>query len=64
MFIINYFWGGKQGDEEGNIDLEWPYRVDIKLFQEQMKLLSEGKTADVPVFDFVVFSYVFFRVIF
>ena len=44
-------------DEEGNIDLESPYRVDIKLFQEQMKLLSEGKTADVPVFDFVTQDY-------
>lgn len=44
-------------DEEGNIDLESPYRVDIKLFREQMKLLSEGKTADVPVFDFVTQDY-------
>lgn len=40
-------------DEEGNIDLESPYRVDIPLFQEQMKLMSEGKKVDIPVFDFV-----------
>ncbi len=40
-------------DEEGNIDLESPYRVDIPLFQEQMKLMSEGQKVDIPVFDFV-----------
>lgn len=40
-------------DEEGNIDLESPYRVDIHLFQEQMKLMSEGQKVDIPVFDFV-----------
>lgn len=40
-------------DEEGNIDLESPYRVDITLFQEQMKLMSEGQKVDIPVFDFV-----------
>ncbi len=44
-------------DEKGNIDLESPYRVDIKLFQEQMKTLSEGRTTDIPVFDFVTQDY-------
>lgn len=44
-------------DEEGNIDLESPYRVDIPLFQEQMKLMSEGQKVDIPVFDFVTQEY-------
>ena len=44
-------------DEKGEIDLESPYRVDIGLFQEQMKLMCECKTADIPVFDFVNQDY-------
>ena len=44
-------------DEEGNIDLESPYRVDIKMFQEHMKLMAECRTAQVPVFDFVTQDY-------
>lgn len=44
-------------DEEGNIDLESPYRVDISLFQEHMKLMSEGCEVDVPVFDFITQEY-------
>lgn len=44
-------------DEDGNIDLESPYRLDIPLFQEQMKLMAECKTAHVPVFDFVKQDY-------
>lgn len=44
-------------DEDGNIDLESPYRVDIQMFQEHMKLMAECKTAQVPVFDFVTQDY-------
>lgn len=47
-------------DEEGNIDLESPYRVDIQMFQEHMKLMAECKTAVVPVFDFVTQDYISF----
>lgn len=44
-------------DEEGNVDLESPYRVDIQLFQAHMKLMAECRTAEVPVFDFVTQDY-------
>jgi uridine kinase len=44
-------------DEEGNIDLESPYRVDIKMFQEHMKLMAECKPVEVPEFDFVTQDY-------
>ena len=44
-------------DEEGNIDLESPYRVDIKIFQEHMKLMAECKPVEVPEFDFVTQDY-------
>lgn len=44
-------------DEEGNVDLESPYRLDIKMFQEHMKLMAECKPVDVPVFDFVTQDY-------
>lgn len=44
-------------DEKGEIDLESPYRVDIPLFQEQMRLMCDCKTADIPVFDFVNQDY-------
>lgn len=47
-------------DEEGNIDLESPYRVDIGMFQEHMKLMADCKTAQVPVFDFVTQDYTSF----
>ncbi|MBE6852870.1 MAG: nucleoside kinase [Ruminococcus sp.] len=44
-------------DEEGNVDLESPYRLDIKMFQEHMKLMAECTPVDVPVFDFVTQDY-------
>ncbi|MCQ2465341.1 MAG: nucleoside kinase [Oscillospiraceae bacterium] len=47
-------------DEDGNIDLESPYRVDIQMFQEHMKLMAECKTVQVPVFDFVTQDYTSF----
>ena len=44
-------------DENGNVDLESPYRLDINLFQHHMRLMNECKTANVPVFDFVNQDY-------
>ncbi len=47
-------------DEDGNIDLESPYRVDIKMFKEHMKLIAECKPVKVPEFDFVTQDYISF----
>ncbi len=44
-------------DEDGNVDLESPYRLDIHMFQRDVMLMSEGKTANIPVFDFVTQDY-------
>ena len=44
-------------DEDGNVDLESPYRLDINMFQEHIMLMSEGKIAQIPVFDFVTQDY-------
>ncbi|MDO5148801.1 MAG: nucleoside kinase [Oscillospiraceae bacterium] len=47
-------------DEDGNIDLESPYRVDIQMFQEHMKMLADCRTVDIPEFDFVTQDYTSF----
>ena len=47
-------------DEDGNIDLESPYRVDIQMFQEHMKALADCQTIEVPEFDFVTQDYTSF----
>ena len=47
-------------DEDGNIDLESPYRVDIHMFQEHMKSLADCQTIEVPEFDFVTQDYTSF----
>lgn len=47
-------------DEDGNIDLESPYRVDIHMFQEHMKMLADCRTVDIPEFDFVTQDYTSF----
>lgn len=39
-------------DENGQIDLESPHRLDIPLFAEHLKLLAEGVEFDMPQFDF------------
>lgn len=39
-------------DENGNIDLESPLRLDIPLFTSHLKALAEGKGFDMPRFDF------------
>ena len=44
-------------DENGEVDLESPYRIDIPLFQEQMKKLFLCEKVDVPTFDFINQSY-------
>ena len=39
-------------DENGEIDLESPLRLDIKLFSEHLQMLAEGKSVMMPIFDF------------
>lgn len=39
-------------DENNKIDYESPYRIDIKLMQEHMKLLADCRTVEMPAFDF------------
>ncbi len=52
----NYFLPGDSDslplDENGNVDLESPHRVDIPLFSEHLKKLSECEPVEIPVFDF------------
>ncbi|MCI7768169.1 MAG: nucleoside kinase [Oscillospiraceae bacterium] len=43
-------------DEEGNIDLESPLRLDIPLFSEHLRLLAAGEEFDMPRFDFTTQS--------
>ena len=39
-------------DKNGNIDLESPLCTDLKLLQEHLVLMNEGKEFMMPVFDF------------
>lgn len=39
-------------DENGNIDLESPYCMDLELLQKHIDLLHEGKDFEMPTFDF------------
>lgn len=39
-------------DENGNIDLESPHRLDIPLFSEHLKKLADGEEILMPHFDF------------
>lgn len=41
-----------QPDEDGKIDYESPYRIDIPLLQEHMNILADCGEADIPQFDF------------
>lgn len=43
-------------DENGRLDLESPYRLDIPLFNEHLKLLAEGEEFQMPIFDFATQS--------
>lgn len=56
----NYFLPNDMGnlprDENGNVDLESPYRLDIPLFSEHLKKLFRCEKVDVPVFDFATQS--------
>ncbi|MBQ2823012.1 MAG: nucleoside kinase [Oscillospiraceae bacterium] len=58
----NYFLPDGMGemplDEDGNPDLESPYRVDIPLFSDHLKKLFECEPVDMPVFDFATQSRV------
>ena len=52
----NYFKERKETplDEEGNYNFECIEALDIDLFNSQMKDLIDGKTVELPEFDFVV----------
>ena len=39
-------------DEDGNIDLESPLRMDIALFSEHLVRLANYETIEMPIFDF------------
>lgn len=39
-------------DENGQIDLESPLRLDIPLFSSHLKMLAEGEEIEMPRFDF------------
>lgn len=42
----------KARDENGNIDYESPYRLDIPLFREHLEKLARCERIDIPSFDF------------
>ncbi|MBN2637858.1 MAG: nucleoside kinase [Bacteroidales bacterium] len=50
----NYFVNRDQNpkDENGNYDFESPYALDIKLFNKNLLDLFDGKTIDLPKFNF------------
>jgi uridine kinase len=56
----NYFLPNEHGkipvDENGNVDLESPFRLDIDLFKEHLTKLIDCRPVDVPIFDFVTQS--------
>lgn len=60
----NYFLPNGVGemplDENGNIDLESPLRLDIQLFSEHLHKLIAGEKVDVPIFDFTTQSRIDF----
>ncbi len=39
-------------DENGNIDFESPYRLDIPLFKKHLEMLSKCEEINIPSFDF------------
>lgn len=39
-------------DENGKIDFESPFRLDIKLFQSHLEKLFRGEEVEIPTFDF------------
>jgi uridine kinase len=56
----NYFLPSDAGelpvDEDGKVDLESPYRLDIPLFSEHLKMMSRCEKVEMPVFDFATQS--------
>lgn len=56
----NYFLPAGMGDlpvdEDGQVDLESPYRLDIPLFSEHLKKLFRCEPVEIPVFDFATQS--------
>ncbi|MGN0692617.1 MAG: uridine kinase [Oscillospiraceae bacterium] len=56
LSMDNYFLPSDMGDlpldENGNVDLESPQRLDIKLFSDHLSKIFMGESVDVPIFDF------------
>lgn len=56
LSMDNYFLPSDMGelprDENGNVDLESPQRLDIKLFSEHLEKIFMCEPVDVPIFDF------------
>ena len=56
LSMDNYFLPNDMGelpvDENGNIDLESPYRLDIPLFSDHLKKLFRCEDIEIPIFDF------------
>lgn len=56
LSMDNYFLPSDMGelplDENGNVDLESPQRLDIQLFSEHLEKIFMGESVDVPIFDF------------
>lgn len=56
LSMDNYFLPSDLGelprDENGNVDLESPQRLDIKLFSEHLEKIFMCEPVDVPIFDF------------
>ena len=52
----NYFFGRSEGtmplDEDGNIDLESPLRLDVRLLQSHMAQIAQCLPLEIPTFDF------------
>lgn len=56
----NYFLPGETTDlptnEDGSIDLESPYRLDIPLLNKHINMINNCETVEIPVFDFATQS--------
>ncbi len=60
LSMDNYFLPGNTKDlpvnEDGSVDLESPYRLDIPLLNEQINMINRCEAVDVPQFDFATQS--------
>ena len=57
LSMDNYFYRRDDGwvprDEEGKVDYESPYMMDIDLFQQHLRAIRDCKPVEVPSFDFI-----------